>query len=228
MAQKDRSNPEFNPKHRIVGAIILVSLAVIFLPMILDEREPPTEVKPISDIPEPKEAESLQQTKVVVTPVEELRRDKGEPSGSKPASTPVQKAQAKPGTPTEIKAPEAVTGPAKDATETTAKGDLEPGNKTSKPAASPARTQPTRTKAQASDKGWVVQVGTFTNTANATRLETKLKQRGHMTSMENITLKGTKAVRLRVGPFRDKSLALKAQAQIHKDVGVSGVVLAYP
>jgi len=69
----------------------------------------------------------------------------------------------------------------------------------------------------------------FNNADNAARLEEKLKAQGHNVSADNITLDGgAKAVRLRVGPFHDRPLALKAQARIQQEVGVQGVVLAYP
>ena len=86
-------------------------------------------------------------------------------------------------------------------------------------------------KAPAADKitqGWVVQVGTFSNTDNANHLRDKLKSHGHTVHTESVTLAGKKALRLRVGPFSDKEQAVKAQAQIHKELHVQGVVQSYP
>ncbi len=51
MSENEKFPPPVNLKHRIIGAVILVSLAVIFLPMIFSEREPPAEFKAISEIP---------------------------------------------------------------------------------------------------------------------------------------------------------------------------------
>ncbi len=51
MSENEKLSPTVNLKHRIIGAVILVSLAVIFLPMIFSEREPPAELKAISEIP---------------------------------------------------------------------------------------------------------------------------------------------------------------------------------
>ncbi len=51
MPENEKLPPPVNLKHRIIGAVILVSLAVIFLPMIFSEREPPAELKAISEIP---------------------------------------------------------------------------------------------------------------------------------------------------------------------------------
>ena len=41
---------EFNPRHRILGAVILVTLAVILLPMILREQPPPKAPPPAREI----------------------------------------------------------------------------------------------------------------------------------------------------------------------------------
>jgi DedD protein len=73
MTRKNGSNADFNPKHRIVGAIIVVSLAVIFVPMILDEREPPARRNSIVDVPEQSKTENGADTRLVVVPIETPR-----------------------------------------------------------------------------------------------------------------------------------------------------------
>ncbi len=216
MSQKDDANAEFNPKHRIVGAIILVSLAVIFVPMILDEREPPPEIKGISEIPErsePSEPSGASDTKVMVSPVAGMKQAK---SGE----------QAKEKEKEKEKSDTALGGvPVKS-------GDTKPRLvKKSAPknnAQDAKKNLKVSTGAKTVKEGWVVQVGTFSNSENAKRLRDKLKKYGHLASLERITLNGGEALRLRVGPFRNKSLASKTQAQIRKDIGVQGVVLAYP
>ena len=65
MAARDDARPEFNPKHRIIGAIVLVALVVILVPMILSEREPPPELKGAREMPRMEVIE----TKTVVTSV---------------------------------------------------------------------------------------------------------------------------------------------------------------
>ena len=61
----NNARPNFNPKHRIVGAIILVALVVIFVPMLLNENEPPPELKGTRETP----PRGATETKVIVTPV---------------------------------------------------------------------------------------------------------------------------------------------------------------
>lgn len=198
----DRDNPrmEFNPKHRIIGAIVIVALAVIFLPMILDEREPPSELKKLAEIPS---RNDISETKVVVSPV--------------PAP--------------EVKASGDAAAPATPVAETVMQPEPKPVAPVKKP--EPVRAKPSAKTtsdhaAEKITKGWVVQVGTFSNADNAAKLRDNLKSHGHPVHAESVTINDGKAVRLRVGPFREKSEAVKAQAQIQKESGTEGVVQAYP
>jgi len=183
MTQRDPS--EFNPKHRVLGAIVVVSLAVIFVPMILDRRDAPAD----GNTPPPAQTGA---TKVVVTPVRPEPRQETPKAETATVAPP---------------APASLTTPA-------------PG---AKPAAKPADAKPSEPK-----PGWAVQVGTFSNTANAARIEEQLKKNGHAVKVERVAFNGGNAVRIRVGPFRDKALATKAQGQIQKQTGVAGAVVSYP
>lgn len=203
MTQKDPGT-DFNPRHRILGAIILVGAAVVFVPMILSEREPPA----ATVAPSPAVVESgAPETKIVVT---DLRRPAPEPAKPAPAPAPRPAESGPPG----------AAEPVKPAVAPVAKAAAS----SPPPATAPEPAKP----APKLDQGWMVQVGTFSNADNAERLGEKLRQQGHAVRTERVTLDSGKAVRLRVGPFRDKALALKAQAQIQKEIGVQGVVLAYP
>ena len=204
MTQKTASNADFDPKHRIIGAIIVVSLAVIFLPMILDQRRPPARPDVDTAVLDQNKPESLANTKIVVVPIEPL----------KSLDTP------RPKEPVNAKSIDTATLASNTPAEKSAHKPSERKAATAAPAAAP--------KSASIDHGWIVQVGTFANLSNATRLRDKLKTSGFNVDEENITLEGQKAVRLRVGPFQDKPAALKARASIQNDLGVQGVVLAQP
>ncbi len=210
MADTNNTRPEFNPKHRIIGAIVVVALAVIFVPMILNEHEPPPELKDISEIPSPGDTT---ETKVVVVPVPDAAMK------NQPSSEPAPKAEI-PLTTVEQPAT-VVAAPA-------------PPPKVITPA---AKAAPLKVKSQSSSvvrtadkitKGWIVQVGTFSNIENAERLRAKLKSSGHAVYAENITIDNSKAVRLRVGPFREKTQAQKSMAQIQREVGLQSALQTYP
>lgn len=204
MAERDDARSEFNPKYRIVGAIILVSLVVIFVPLVLNEREPPAELISIGESP-PRGA--ITETRVVVSPVTGVAsKTKVEtettpiPTTPPPVADAASKHEIKPLTP--VPEPQTASTPEKSTKDST------PPDKIT--------------------KGWVVQVGTFTNTENAIRLRDKLKNHGHTVQTETVTLAGGKALRLRVGPFHDKDQAAKILAQIRKETGVKGVIKSYP
>lgn len=194
---------DFDPKHRIIGAVVIVVLAVIFIPMILKEREPPaprTDTQPAAATEPAGDAD-----KVAVTTL------------TPPAPAPAFK---------EAESAKAASKPQTMAHETEPSGAKPNTARTATAAVKPQAKPTAATKRP--DSGWVVQVGTFSNTANATRLERKLRAKGEPLLVEHIVLDGAKAVRLRVGPFNDRDAALRVQARISKEVGVKGVVLTYP
>jgi DedD protein len=193
MADRNEARPDFNPKHRIVGAIILVALVVIFVPMLLSENEPPPELKGVRETPP---RGTATETRVIVAPVATEE--------AKPRQNPEAAAKTE-------------TAPA--IIESAPKPEMKPAP-VEKPAKAPAADKITQ--------AWVVQVGTFSNTENANHLRDKLKSHGHAVHTESVTLAGKKVLRLRVGPFSNKELAVKAQAQIHKELRVQGVVQSYP
>jgi len=199
MADRDDARPEFSPKHRIVGAIVLVALVVIFVPMILSGREPPPELKGAREAPPRAE---VTETKTVVTPVPVEEPQPPESSEAvKVVEVPVEPKpvpEAKPAAPAEKPA---------DA---------------KKPEPAPAKTAAVKI-----EDGWMVQVGTFTNLQNATRLRDKLKGLGLSVHTDTVTVSGKKAMRLRVGPYAERAKADRAQAQIRKETGVAGVVQSH-
>ena len=221
MADKD-SAPTFNPRHRIIGAVIVVSLAVILVPIILDRREPPAELKNPSAARDSKPGE----TRVVVTPVGELgaapAKPVNQPVADKPASSPVVAARP-------------VTDPVPAATRPDSPAE-QPSAPVAEPApAPPAREAPAKTatktdsqKTEKLKKGWVVQVGVYSNTDNAERMTARIKALGIKVSSEPITLSGNKATRLRVGPYRDRATAERQQGRIQKELGEKVSVVAWP
>lgn len=99
MSENEKLPPSVNLKHRIIGAVILVSLAVIFLPMIFSEREPPAELKAISDIPgkgaEPDVAPVPPSTTAPAPVVEPSVPEKKPTTETKPPAPVVSKVPAK-------------------------------------------------------------------------------------------------------------------------------------
>ena len=204
MVDKNDTSHDFNPKHRIVGAIVLVALAVIFLPMLLKDDMPTVSDVPVPEVPTP-------DTRVVVTPV----------TPTTPEAPPSE--QVVKTIPSLVAPPIAPIRP------------TPPGAEPAAPAPAPAPVSETPAKpvkapepAVVVKKGWIVQLGVFSQTDNATRMKDDLKRHGYSATFDKISLDKGQGVRVRVGPYPSESEARSALARIQKDTGIKGVVRVYP
>ncbi|MBI3899210.1 MAG: SPOR domain-containing protein [Gammaproteobacteria bacterium] len=236
MKRKDSGQIEFDPKHRIIGAIVIVALAVIFIPMILSKREPPTDTSVLDTAAAPAEPtaeQTSEDNKVAVTMVTPPITSADEPTappvlGAVPTTTPsAVTTTPAPATP-EPAASAPVVPPAPVATVAPPKPATKPETKPAADTKRVAQAKPIPVSAKPASGNWVVQVGTFSSATNANRVEQKLRGLGQAVHAESIGLDSGKAVRVRVGPFHDKTAALKAQQRIQKETGMTGVVLSYP
>lgn len=227
MAQIKGPDRDFDPRHRIVGAIILVMLAVIILPLILDEHSS-------SAIATGDQAERSANSATVIA--------EASPSGGtaerqgKPSKVIIKKLSDDKSSTVATTAKPATdsgdTGTVKTVVKTVTLGSV-PGSQEKRStvvtASSPSPAKATAKKDLASlNPHWAVQVGTFSNPGNVRRLGEKLKQRGYSVMYKDVSLKQGTAVRVRVGPYASRASADHAQGKIVKDIGVKGVVVAGP
>lgn len=201
-------------KKRLTGAIVLVALAVIFVPMMLDdkdairdagvEREIP--VEPVATFREDMIPDSRQDAIDSNQGLTEQERryelPVGEEQGSPESSMPVAEANvttippaSTQQSPTHVEKPKTVTDP------------------------SPAAP---------SGKGWVVQAGSFGQSANAEKLVNQLKKGGRTAFIEKIDVSGKTLYRVRVGPMESREAADKELAAIEKEFNLKGKVISYP
>jgi cell division septation protein DedD len=102
-----------------------------------------------------------------------------------------------------------------------------PAATTAKPTAATPVTVPTP-KPAASNVGFAVQLGAFSNAGEATRLRDRARAAGFSAFVESVrTDKGTLS-RVRVGPVADRAAAERLQAQVASKLGVSGIVRPHP
>ena len=197
-------------KQRLIGAIVLVSLAVIFIPIILegpdDEWTPRSHSLP--DKPQldyradmelvlPSPAPVAEQQIAVEAEVEETPVTNEQPVATpvKPAKTPV--AAAKP-----VKVEPAPKPPAKPVVPAA-------------PAAKPL-------------KGWFVQVGSFGQEMNAVGLQERLTASGFKTGLQEIEIGNKHAYRVLVGPSATRADAEKLAASLKSAQQLKGMVVEYP
>lgn len=170
-------------RRRLVGAIALVLVVVVFLPMILDnEPRPLSEDIEISVPPLPAEDTA---SALPVPP---------------PASAPEQAVQAEePASPPVTKITPAPTpAPTPPRTETAIK---------------PAPT-PKPAGQQAALDEYVVQLGAFSNAANARQLASKVRENRFKAYTEVVNTANGDRTRVRVGPYPSKDAAEKARDRL--------------
>ncbi|MGD8742089.1 MAG: SPOR domain-containing protein [Granulosicoccaceae bacterium] len=194
-------------KQRLVGAIVLVSLGVIFIPLFLTGGDPA--VSPITEtnIPEKPERE-------FVSRIIPLDRQAPEPAPVEPASQSTESAQT-----SKSDEPEAA-----ESAPVTAVAD-EPVVETSKPTPKPSATKPVVHKTVSA---WVVQMGIFSSKQNAYNLRDKLRKHGFDAFVDTQHDNDTTNYRVRVGPEVKRESAEALVASLKKAVGLKGFVTKYP
>ena len=206
MAEPEDTSHHFNPKHRIIGAVVLVALAVLLIPLILRNRESKSQpvhsvsaAAPSGTIAVPPSAPPLPMT----------------PGGNVPppaaAAAPMAPAAPVPSQPQAAAAiPEAVPRPRPKAVPVHARRRV-PAH----PAVHVAR-------------GWIVQLGAFSRRQNALRVRQTLEHKGFRAELDDVRIGHRRGVRVRVGPVRSRREAGILEAHIARQTGIKGVVLVYP
>lgn len=197
-------------KQRLIGAAVLIALAVIFVPMFLSGSPPKRDTATVNlDIPPPPEREF--QTRVVpaesaqpaivpmhasseaVATVDVTNDDaKNVPSAAEVPVAPSTSLPAGSSTPVEA----AIAKPASVA--------LSPASPASKPASAVL-------SAVAADGRYAVHLGVYGNVANVTALIAKAKKLGLSAYTDAAEVDGKPATRVRLGPFADRVAAEAAR-----------------
>lgn len=193
-------------RRRLIGAICLVLLAVVLLPIFLD-REPRPVSQDISvQIPSPENAPEFA-PKAFTPPA---------PAPDKPVLAEPPPADRTPPPQPPAPAPAAAEQSVRESAAKPAPAEAQT-EKREKTAEQPA-SAPTRNGGR-----FVVQLGAFSDPTNAKQLQEKLAANGIKAYTEPLrTDKGAKT-RVRAGPFPSKEAAEKAQVKL-KSLGLNGVI----
>jgi DedD protein len=217
-------------RRRLVGAIVLVTVVAVVLPMVLDS-EPKTVNQNINiQIPSPDAGvlttppTPLKQAEPAATPA----RPESEPVAVAPAVAPKEsKSEAvatKPEVKTEVKAetkPQEVKAETK--VESTAEAKPEPKTEAKTETKAAAKTESAKTKDSvkeppkaATTGGFVIQVAALSDTAKARELQAKIAGSGLKAYTEVVQTSKGPVTRVRVGPFNTRESAEKARPQLQK------------
>lgn len=192
-------------KQRIVGAIVLVALGVIFIPMILNRDDNNSGITGTNIPPKPPvlsrlSDQSLPDPPPVPAQPEETRQlvDKHTPPlpQDKAAKAAPESAPAKP------------AAPAVKHTDKTPVATAKPVAKT---------------------HGWVVQIASFSDRHKALRLRDRLRKAKYTCFVEAVTGKHGTLYRVRVGPVIKRAQADRLQAKIARQLKLKdSLVMSYP
>lgn len=206
-------------RHRLIGAVVLVLVAVIGFPLLFDAQPRPVAVDtpivipdrqaaaPLSGAasvpPEQSPAKPLLPTPQVVPPQASL--------GAREEVVPTEKVAEKPAEKEPVAKEEAKASPA-----------AKPDNSEKPSAAATAKDDASKAqalldgKAEAATGRFIVQAGAFSEAAKVREVRRKLEQAGFKTYTQVVEKDGKSSTRIRVGPFPSREEADKVVARIRK------------
>ena len=191
-------------KQRLIGALVLISLAVIFVPMLFDEPHPERTSRVI-DIPDEPVFPAVQ----VRSPTQEQLPETIE---SAPAWR-IEEPEAAAATPPAEPAQPAVTQPASPQSQAPAA--------TPTPAPQPEQIQ----YAETMQGAWVVQLGSFGNADNARGLRDRVREAGYNAHVQRVERADAAPLhRVFAGPFIERSDADKAKQALDRQFSVNSLV----
>nr|WP_314579074.1 SPOR domain-containing protein [uncultured Pseudomonas sp.] len=208
-------------KQRMVGALVLIAIAVIFLPMLFSRQDEARHVQ--VDAPAAPQAPVAPQIKVEPVSVPEQQPLPQEP-------VPTDDELAQPGQPTVSQQPPSMPiapAPAKPV----AAAKAAPAPAPAKPAPAPQAAQapaapaadPSRVDANGLSVTWAVQVASLSNRANADNLQKTLRTQGY-----NAYIRTSDGVnRVFVGPLIERAEADRLRDQLDKQQKLKGIVVRF-
>lgn len=203
-------------KHRLVGIIVIVALAMILIPIFinrtpsdqdtlqLSSRVPSPPSKPEISLAIPPESQTAPQALPLQRKIENELMAPEEPSAL-PEEESKEAAVPSPAQPVLVQAPTPVA-----ATTTAAKKTTNAKKVTPAPA-----------------QAWVIKLGSFSDKNNASNLIKKLKANGYTAYMHESNTSQGKMVSVFVGPNVQRNLAEQTAQRLEKLLNIKGMVVKY-
>lgn len=220
-------------KQRLVGAVVVVALAVIFVPMLFEKGSPEPAPPAQEAIPEAPRFDPDLKSEVFLGPEDSGigGLDPGAPTESRPLALPPpgdldpssvagvggEDSGAYEPEPPEPELEPEPTGPAPRSTEALPRPAdtqvIEPA-----PPRAPRDGMPS----------WVVQVASVGSPEAAGELEAKLRQAGFSAFVEQAEVRGKRYYRVRVGPEVDRARAERTAARLREQQKLDTLIQSYP
>jgi DedD protein len=243
-------------KQRLIGAIVLISLGIIFIPMLLTGRgqlftddtqsnippKPMYEIQAPAVLPLDKPQTQAPVTESIVSsqpeissPTTKSQSDTQDSAANDKARVPSSEAA-----PTQVIATEEANS-SKVPTAANIAAEVEKATHVEKTApvekkSQPAKSAPAATVAKVDIatvkkpivSGWVVQLGSFSVEKNAITLQDSLRKKGYASFVESYSNDNKTIYRVRVGPELTRELAEKLQVKLKSETRLNGLVMAFP
>jgi len=203
---------DYDPRHRLTGAVVLILLAIVLLPMLLSK-------KPDVQLPEeadPVVMEITQEGKKVFV----SRISSTTPLDSTAAQHQTRGADTKDNTKQSsalFKPMVTPTAPAKRTEKAPAKKSAAKQSAISKSTSKKSKTVPA--------SGWIVQVGVFSQSANASKKVSELKKKGFSAKSGKVKTSKGNVTKVWIGPFKDRKSAEKMQDRLQHKTRQRGIVV---
>lgn len=215
-------------KQRMVGAVVLIALGVIFIPMLLDTSSEEEGTRSVElDIPAAPDRDYRSR----LLPLDERgEKPAGESGGQVARETATAESpppESEPSPRAEVETSEsATTG---SVTEETPSAEA-PDSGGAAPEPEPVEAEPRPAEEPASQPlgNWFVQVGSFGQEANATDLRDRLRNAGYTAFVETSTVEGQTKHRVKVGPEMERSSAERQRDRIQTEFDLKGIVVSEP
>jgi len=203
-------------KQRLLGAAVLIALAIIFVPMFFSGTPPKTDGTTTQSLNIPPAPERNFETRnLSVDPPKPGATPAPAPSAPPvPTASGDKLATVDTGAPASFEAPDSATKPAPAAKPTTATASAStppaptPAPSTPPPAAPPAAP------AVAADGRFLVNLGVYADAGHASALVDKMKKLGYPAFAEATEYQGKPAQRVRVGPYAERASAENVRLKI--------------
>lgn len=231
-------------KQRLVGAVVLISLAVIFLPMVFTgkgnmEEEPfKTNIppEPIYEINAPSLSETKQfpsktlERVPLAEPVVKPRNTAKEIAEIPVTKTPAKSVQKEDAKKKQAQSVDSSTIPVQSKQTATLKKPEESSSSKLEPKDTQPSVASSSVPIQANkvQSGWVVQVGSFTKKTNAVTLRDQLRKMQMPSFVAKGQSKKGPVYRVRVGPVLKRQQAEQLQQKILEETKLKGYVTNYP
>lgn len=206
-------------KQRLIGASVLIALAVIFVPMFLDGAGHRERVAMKMDIPpEPdfKFEEKLPSLSEMGS--ERLGAPDPQPAFALQPLQPRSQSQPEP----QSSSSDGVLPPPKPALADKPVAKIREDVPPPPPKAKP------RPVAKSDTRGWVVQVGSFKQKSNAVALRDKLTAAGYSVFEEQVGSSRAPIFRVKVGPERKRDRAMALKTKLLAAQKLKGIVVSHP